>query len=59
MYATIERIALTEFADVVTAVNHIGRRANAILKLRLLIRDGTFVDVWLSPTGADYAYHWE
>jgi hypothetical protein len=59
MYAAIERIALTEVADVVTKVNHVGRRANAVLKLRLLIRDGTFVDVWLSPTGADYAYHWE
>jgi hypothetical protein len=59
MYAAIERIALTEFADVVTQVNHVGRRANAVLKLRLLIGDGTFVDVWLSPTGADYAYHWE
>jgi hypothetical protein len=59
MYAVIERIALTEFADVVTEVRRIGRRADTILKLRLLIRDGTFVDVWLSPTGADYAYHWE
>ena len=28
MYATVERIALTEFADVVTTVRHIGRRAN-------------------------------
>jgi len=59
MYATVEGIALAEFADVVTGVKRIGRRADAILKLRLLIRDGTFVDVWLSPTGADYAYHWE
>lgn len=59
MYAVIERIALTEFADVVTGVRRIGRRANTILKLRLLIRDSTFVDVWLSPTGSDYAYHWE
>ncbi len=59
MYAVIERIALAEFADVVTGVRHIGRRANAILKLRLLILNGTYVDVWLSPTGADFAYHWE
>lgn len=59
MYAVIERIALTEFTDVVTGVKRIGRRANTTLKLRLLIRDGTYVDVWLSPTGADYAYHWE
>lgn len=59
MYAVIEQIALTEFADVVTEVRRIGRRANTTLKLRLLIRDGTFADVWLSPTSADYAYHWE
>jgi hypothetical protein len=59
MYAPIERIALTEFADVVTGTRHISRRADTILKLRLLIRDGTFVDVWLSPMGAHYAYHWE
>ncbi len=59
MYAAIERLALAEFVDMVTGVKHIGRRANTILKLRLLIRDGTYVNVWLSPTGADYAYHWE
>ncbi|MCU0502125.1 MAG: hypothetical protein MUC51_10235 [Anaerolineae bacterium] len=53
MYAAVESIALAEFADVVTDVKRIGRRADAILKLRLLIRDGSFVDVWLSPTGAD------
>jgi len=59
MYASLEQIALAEFTDVVTRVRRIGRRADTILKLRLLIRDGSFVDVWLSPTGADYAYHWE
>jgi len=59
MYAAVEGIALAEFPDVVTDVKRIGRRADAALKLRLLIRDGSFVDVWLSPTGADYAYHWE
>lgn len=29
------------------------------LKLGLFIRDGTFVDIWLSPDGQRYAYHWE
>jgi hypothetical protein len=59
MYETLERIALVEYNDIVTGSQRIGRRANASLKLRLSIRDGTFLDVWLSPTGTRYAYHWE
>ena len=59
MYATLEQIALTEFADVVTGSQHVGRRASVALKVRLYIRDGTFVDVWLNPQGTRYAYHWE
>lgn len=59
MYATLERIALDEFNDLVESVQQIGRRANAPLKLRMGIRDSTFVDVWLSPDGARYAFHWE
>lgn len=27
-------------------------------KLRLVIADGSFVDIWLTQDG-DYAYHWE
>jgi hypothetical protein len=59
MYVSLERIALDEFGDVVVATQQLGRRANVPLKLRLLIRDNTFVDVWLSPDGGRYAYHWE
>jgi hypothetical protein len=59
MYDTLEHIALTEFADIVTGVRHISRRAGVTLKLRLDIRDGTFVDVRLNPLGTRYAYHWE
>jgi len=59
MYATLERLALAEFADIVTGVRTLHRRAGAALKLRLDICDGTFADVWLNPTGTRYAYHWE
>lgn len=59
MYALIEKLAVTEFSDIVVGTNRIGRRADTILKLRLLIRDGSFVDVWLNPTSTYYAYHWE
>lgn len=59
MYQTLERIALEEYGDIVIGSQHIGRRAGASLKLRLDIRDGTFLDVWLNPVGTRYAYHWE
>jgi hypothetical protein len=59
MYAQLEQIALSEFGDVVIRTQIMGRRAGVALKLRLHIRDGTIVDVWLSPNHARYAYHWE
>jgi hypothetical protein len=59
MYEILERVALEEYGDVVTSSQHLGRRASASLKLRLNIRDGTYLDVWLNPTGTRYAYHWE
>jgi hypothetical protein len=45
MYDALKDIALTEFADIVTGIRHIHRRAGTTLKLCLDIRDGTCVDV--------------
>jgi len=59
MYETLEQIARSEFGDLVSDVRRGGRRAGIILKIRLLIRDGTFVDVWLAPDSTRYSYHWE
>lgn len=59
MYDQLARIALSEFADVLVRAQMMGRRAAAPLKLRLYVRDGTTIDVWLSPDLARYAYHWE
>ena len=59
IYDDLVAIARTEFADVVERAEQIGRRAATPLKLRLHLRDATFVDVWLNPTAADYSYHWE
>lgn len=58
-YADLEHVALEEFSDVVLSVQRIGRRVKAPLKLRLILRDETFVDVWITPDGQRYAYHWE
>lgn len=59
MYDHLATLAEREFEEIVTRVELIGRRAGVPLKLRLFIRDGTYVDVWLSPDQQRYSYHWE
>jgi hypothetical protein len=57
-YQTLARLALGEFGDVVTRTAFIGGTLASPNKLRLILNDGSFLDVWLSMDG-DYAYHWE
>lgn len=59
MYDELARLALAEFPDVIVRAEPLGRRAAVPLKLRLTVRDGTLIDVWLSPDLARYSYHWE
>lgn len=59
MYDRLAAIAEGEFAAIIARTQTIGRRAGVPLKLRLFVRDGTFVDVWLSPDQRRYVYHWE
>ena len=59
MYDVLASIAKTEFGDIVTGWEFVYRKAATPLKLRLTIRDGTFVDIWLSPDTERYSYHWE
>lgn len=61
MLATYQRLvslALREFPDVVSQTSFIGGTAASPNKLRITLKDGSFVEVWLSADG-DYAYHWE
>jgi len=59
MYERLAQLVAAEFSDIVVGHVILGRRAAAPLKLRLQIRDDTFVDIWLSPDQHRYAYHWE
>lgn len=59
MYDFLATIAEREFGAIVTRVELIGRRAGVPLKLRLFIRNGTYVDIWLSSDQQRYSYHWE
>lgn len=59
MYDELADIVEREFGAIVTHTQTIGRRAGVPLKLRLFVRDGTYVDKWLSPDRRRYVYHWE
>lgn len=59
IYDTLAHIALAEFADLIISHQLVYRRAAVPVKLRFFVRDGTFIDVWLSPDLKRYAYHWE
>ncbi|MBI5032770.1 MAG: hypothetical protein HZB51_19775 [Chloroflexi bacterium] len=57
-FQRLARVATDEFSDIVTRVAWVGGTPSNPNKLRLLMRDESFMDVWLSDDG-DYAYHWE
>ncbi len=58
IYEELEAIALAEFADVIVSSQIMTLPTSDPLKLRLDVADGSFLDVFVSPTGR-YSYHWE
>lgn len=57
-YQELERIAKTEFLDIVKETKFIGGRSALPNKFRVYFVDNSFLDVWLSNEN-DYSYHWE
>jgi hypothetical protein len=54
MYSRLALIAMRDFADIVTGTKLIEG------KLRILLKDGSYIDTWLSiKKKGVYAYHWE
>lgn len=54
IYSRLKEIALGDFADIVEGTVVIEG------KLRILLKDESFVDIWLSAKKKGvYAYHWE
>ena len=54
LYSRLAQIATTDFFEIVEGTKTIEG------KLRILIKDGSFMDVWLSEKKRGvYAYHWE
>lgn len=57
-YKQLEKIALSDFSDIVKDTALIGGRSSQPNKLRIYLIDGSFLDIWLSEEN-DYSYHWE
>jgi hypothetical protein len=58
VYEELRHIAQTEFRDVVTLAAIAQLESGVPRKLRLRILDGSYVDIFVSPSGR-YSYHWE
>lgn len=54
----MEKLAKTEYQDIVSKTKIIRKRCAASGKLRIIFKDSSFLDVWLSSSGK-YSYHWE
>jgi len=54
LYAQLTQLALDEYGDIVEGTKPVEG------KLRLLLVDSSFIDIWLSvKKEGTYAYHWE
>lgn len=54
VYKRLAQLALTKFSDIVHGTTEVEG------KLRILMVEGSFVDIWLSEKKKGvYAYHWE
>jgi len=58
LYSRLSGIAKDEFSDIVSATELIGKKSLGSSKLRIYLKDGTYIDVWVSGSGK-YSYHWE
>lgn len=57
-YKALEEIARNDFSDIIKDTALIGGRSAQPNKLRIYLKDGSFLDVWLSDED-DYSFHWE
>lgn len=57
-YKALEDIARTDFSDIVKDTALIGGKSAQPNKLRIYLKEGSFLDVWLSDED-DYSFHWE
>lgn len=57
-YTALLQQAEHEFPDIISSGEFVGGSNINPRKARLLLRNGSYLNIWLSAAG-DYAYHWE
>ena len=58
VFREIVKVILREFSDIAADAQLRRTSSGAIERLRIFLKDRSFVDVWLSASGK-YSYHWE
>ena len=58
VYGTLVKIARAEYKQIIVKSEIIHKRTVGSAKLRLHLKNCSFLDIWLSATGK-YSYHWE
>jgi len=58
LYKQLEALATSEFDDIVEDAEMIHSYTGRVRKLRIILIDQTFVDIWYSADG-EYSFHWE
>jgi len=58
LFREIVELILRDFSDIVVDVQLRFTSSGSIERLRIFLKDESFVDVWLSTSGK-YSYHWE
>jgi hypothetical protein len=58
LFSEIVELVFREFSDIVADAQLRFASSGAIERLRIFLKDESFVDVWLSTSGK-YSYHWE
>jgi len=57
-FSAILDLVLSEFSDIASDAQLRFTPSGTIERLRIYLKDESFIDVWLSPSGK-YSYHWE
>jgi hypothetical protein len=58
LFNQIIEVVLAKFSDIAVDVQLRFTPSGAVERLRIFLKDESFVDVWLSTSGK-YSYHWE
>ena len=58
LFKEIVELVLREFSDIVVDAQLRSTSSGAIERLRIFLKDESFIDMWLSASGR-YSYHWE